>query len=122
MACSFARRVMKVLLVTPEYSPDFGGGIATFYGELLPAMRRQGCEVQVLKGSAFVHGAEPYECEDVVVCTLQSARYYKWVKRLAHFAVFPELRRHLGAAFALHEQAAEGEGFDAVEVTDWGLL
>src|SRR5947207_1830312 len=103
---------MKVLFVIPEYPPDFGGGIGTFYGELLPAMQRQGCEVQVLKGSAFVHGAEPYEFEGVPVSTLQSARCQRWVKRLAHFAVFPELRCHLGAAFALHEQAAEGEGFD----------
>src|SRR5207247_2436263 len=32
------------------------------------------------------------------------------------------LRCHLAASFALHEQAEAGEGFDAVEVTDWGML
>lgn len=35
--------------------------------------------------------------------------------------MFPQLHRHLAAAFALHEQAKEGEGFDVVEVVDWGM-
>lgn len=113
---------MKVLLVTPEYPPDFGGGIGTFYRDLVPAMRKQGSEISVLKGSAFVHGSEPYEYEGVGALTLETARYHKWLEQFAHFAMFPELRRHLAAAFALHEQAGEGDGFDAVEVTDWGLL
>lgn len=113
---------MKILLVTPEYPPDFGGGIVTFYRHLVPALRKQECEITILKGSAFVHGGEPYECEGVRVSTLQTARYQRWQEEFAHFAMFPELRRHLAAAFALHEQAGEGDGFDAVEVTDWGQL
>lgn len=94
----------------------------TFYRDLIPALRKLGCEISVLKGSAFVHGAKTYENEGVGVLTLETARYHKWQEEFAHFAMFPELRRHLAAAFALHEQAAEGDGFDAVEVTDWGLL
>jgi glycosyltransferase involved in cell wall biosynthesis len=113
---------VKILLVTPEYPPDFGGGIVTFYRDLVPALRKQGCQVSVLKGSAFVHGGEPYEFEGVAALTLETARYHQWLERFTHFAMFPELRCHLAAAFALHEQAGEGEGFDAVEVTDWGLL
>ena len=113
---------MKILLVTPEYPPDFGGGIAKFYRDLVPALRKQGCEISVLKGSAFVCGAQPYEYEGVSVLTLETALYRKWLEQFAHFAMFPELRRHLAAAFALHEQAGEGDGFNAVEVTDWGLL
>lgn len=113
---------MKILLVTPEYPPDFGGGIVTFYRHLVPALRKQGCEITVLKGSAFVHGGEPYECEGARVSTLETARYQRWQEEFVHLAMFPELRRHLAAAFALHEQAEAGGGFDAVEVTDWGLL
>lgn len=94
----------------------------TFYRDLIPALRKQGCDISVVKGSAFVHGAEPYEYEGVGVSTLDTARCHKWLERFAHVAMFPELRRHLAAAFALHEQAGEGDGFDAVEVTDWGLL
>jgi len=113
---------VKILLITPEYPPDLGGGIVTFYRDLVPALRKQGCEISVLKGSAFVHGAEPYEYEGVGTLTLETPRYHQWLEQFAHFAMFPELRRHLAAAFALHEQAGEGDGFDAVEVTDWGLL
>lgn len=94
----------------------------TFYRDLVPALRKQGCEISVLRGSAFVHGAEPYEYEGVGALTLETVRYHKWLERFAHLAMFPELRRHLAAAFALHEQAGEGDGFDAVEVTDWGLM
>ncbi len=113
---------LKLLLVTPEYPPDFGGGITTFYRDLVPALWKQGCEVRVLRGSAFVHGAEAYHHKCTSVVTLETARYRKWLERFGHFAMFPDTRCHLAAAFAMHEQADAGEGFDAVEVTDWGLL
>jgi len=113
---------MKILLITPEYPPDFGGGIGAFYRTLVPALQKLGEKVSVLKGSAFFHGGDTYEHDGVSVRTLETARYQRWLEEFVHFAMFPELRRHLAAAFALHEQAGEGEGFDAVEVTDWGLL
>ena len=52
---------------------------------------------------------------------LETTRFERWLERFAHFAMFPQMRRHLAAAFALHEQAAEGAGYDAVEVVDWGF-
>jgi len=112
---------MKILLVTPEYPPDFGGGIGAFYRTLVPALQKLGGKISVLKGSAFVHGGDTYEHDDVSVRTLETARYQRWLERFVHFAMFPDLRRHLASAFALHEQADEGDGFAAVEVTDWGL-
>ena len=113
---------MKILFVIPEYPPDFGGGIVTYYRHLIPALRESGFEITVLKGSAFVHGNASYEHDGVRVSLLETARYFKWRDRFNHFAMFPELRCHLAASFALHEQAVAGEGFDAVEVTDWGML
>jgi hypothetical protein len=68
---------MKVLLVTPEYPPDFGGGIGAFYRDLVPALRKQGCDISVLKGSAFLHGAKPYEYEGVRAFTLETSRYHQ---------------------------------------------
>jgi glycosyltransferase involved in cell wall biosynthesis len=112
---------MKILLVTPEYPPDFGGGIITFYRDLVPALRQHGCDVSVLKGSAYVHGGAPYEQDGVRVSVLSTAGFEAWNARFDHLSMFPELRRHLAAAFALHEQARAGDGFDAVEVTDFGL-
>jgi len=113
---------MKVLFVLPEYPPDSGGGIASFYRDLLPALREAGSEVSVLKGSAFVHGSAGYELDGVRVSVLETERYQKWLGLFAHFAMFPDLRSHLAAGFALKEQADESEGYDVVEVTDWGLL
>src|SRR2546428_2765647 len=113
---------MKILIVTPEFPPDCGGGIATFYANLAPALRKHGWSVMVIKGSAFSHGNGVYEWEAVPTCLLETERFLKWQSRFAHFGMFPELRRHLAAAFAIHEQAREGDGFDIVEVTDWGLL
>ena len=113
---------MKLLFVIPEFPPDFGGGIGSYYGAFVPALRAQGCEVKILKGSAFVHGEKSYKHEDILVSVLETERFEKWAGRFEHFTMFPELRRHLAAAFALHEQANEGDGFDVVEVTDWGML
>jgi hypothetical protein len=44
---------MKLLCVIPEYPPDFGGGIATYYGALLPALARCSVSVTALIGSAL---------------------------------------------------------------------
>jgi glycosyltransferase involved in cell wall biosynthesis len=113
---------LKILLVTPEYPPDIGGGILRYCRDLASGLRAEGCHVDVLKGSAFTHGAAPYSADGVAVTSLESVRYAKWLSQFRHFELFPELRRHLAAAFALHEQANEGQDYDAVEVTDWGML
>lgn len=114
---------MRVLIVTPEYPPDFGGGIGSFYGALVPALEETGCEVSVLRGSAFVHAsASATSVADSDVSTLHEEQFNAWMERFVHLGVFPQLRRHLAAAFALHEQVDGGKGFDIVEVTDWGFL
>lgn len=113
---------MKILFVIPEYPPDFGGGIVRYYSDLTIALRELGCEVSILKGSGFVHGNQSYRHDGIDVSVLETPRFDSWSKQFQHFTVFPELRQHLAAAFALHEQAKAGEGFDAIEVTDWGFL
>ena len=113
---------MRVLIVTPEYPPDHGGGIITYYRDLVPALQDKGCEITVLKGSAYTHGEPSYEHGGVPVLVLETARFEHWLQRFSHFAMFSQLRMHLAAAFALHEQIREGEGFDVVEVVDWGML
>lgn len=114
---------MRVLIVTPEYPPDFGGGIGSFYGALVPSLEANGCQVTVLRGSAFVQAVPASNVDkDAPVGTLERDRFLAWCGRFQHFAMFPALRKHLAAAFAMYEQAAAGEHFDCIEVTDWGLL
>ena len=50
---------MKLLIVTPEYPPDHGGGISTYYRDLVPALSAEGCEVTILKGSAYTKATNP---------------------------------------------------------------
>jgi len=112
---------VRVLIITPEYPPDHGGGIITYYRELVPALVAQGCKVTILKGSAYTHGKANQTIDGVCVKYLESQRFEKWLECLITLEMMPQLRRHLATAFALHEQAWEGEGFDAVEVVDWGM-
>jgi len=112
---------VRVLIITPEYPPDHGGGIITYYRELVPALIAEGCKVTILRGSAYVHGNTDEEIDGVPIKNLESRRFKDWLARLVALEMFPELHRHCAAAFALHEQAREGEGYDVVEVVDWGM-
>ncbi len=113
---------MRLLFVLPEYPPESGGGIATFYGALLPALVRQGHTVHALVGSAFTSGGDRYEREGVTVERLEAGRTGRLMPAYSRYAALPELQRHLAAARALWEQASGGEDFDAVETVDWGML
>ena len=84
-------------------------------------MVAEGCKVTILKGSAYIHGKAEQNIGGIPVTYLESGRFEKWLDRLINLELMPQLRRHLAAAFALHEQAREGEGFDVVEVVDWGM-
>ena len=115
---------MKILLVIPEFPPDYGGGIVTFYRELAPALKRAGADVKILKGSAATSapkGNNRYEYEGIPVEVLETERFHEWQKRFRHYGMFRTLQNHLAAAYAIHEQAGSGSGFDVVEICDWGL-
>jgi glycosyltransferase involved in cell wall biosynthesis len=112
---------MRILIITPEYPPDHGGGIITYYRELVATLVSEGCKVTILKGSAYTHGKANQTIDGVCVKYLETQRFEQWLDRLITLEMVPQLRRHLAAAFALHEQAREGQGFDVVEVVDWGM-
>lgn len=112
---------MRILIVTPEFPPDYGGGIVTYYRDLTDAYRTLGHEVCVLKGSAFLHTNQPQN-QDEQINTLETSRFHTWMERLGSVGLFPGLQRFLAAAYAIHEQVDGGERFDLVEVVDWGML
>ncbi len=105
---------MNLLFVLPEYYPHPGGGIATYYLELLPELVRQGHTVKVIVGSGVTNGEHAIEKDGVTVEYLKPDRFRK-------FSLFPELQKHLAASWAMWEQTYEGKGFDVIETTDWGL-
>ena len=112
---------MKLLFVLPEYPPEYGGGIATYYGALLPALVEAGHEVTVVVGSAFVRGGRPYERDGVRVRFLSEMIGAAELRRFERLAAVPELQRHLAAAWGIWREMTESD-FDLVEATDWGLL
>lgn len=115
---------MKLLFVLPEYLPHAGGGIITFYRMLLPRLVAMGHHVRVIIGSGVFSqpAAPPVQIDGVQVEMLDSALCDKYLSRFSCYAATPGLGRYLAAAWALHEQAGRGEGYDLVETTDWGLL
>jgi glycosyltransferase involved in cell wall biosynthesis len=115
---------VKLLYVLPEYVLNAGGGIITFYRHFLPLLARQGHEVRVIVGSG-VHAEEspsPVVIDGVRVESLSLGLLRKYSDQFAHYAAMPGLRRYLAAAWAMHEQAEGGQGYDLVEAADWGLL
>lgn len=114
---------MRVLILTPEFR-SHGGGVATFYNEVVPALRAAGAELRIIEGSAM-HARDDREAEEqdgIAVETLEASRLARWRDRFANFAAAPGLRRHLAAAWAMWEQADFGADADIVEASDWGLL
>lgn len=112
---------MKLLCIIPEYPPDYGGGIATYYGTLLPELVRRGVEVTVIVGSALSFSAKAGQRDGVNVVPLDCARVKRLANQFDAFSLAPDFCQHLAAGWAAWEQAAGGKGFDQVECTDWGL-
>ncbi len=73
---------MRVLILTPEFE-GAGGGIATCYRALAPALRAAGAEVHVIEGSGFHADADrrQREIDGVTLQTLERSRLQKWAKR-----------------------------------------
>ncbi|MEI8296288.1 MAG: glycosyltransferase family 4 protein, partial [Alphaproteobacteria bacterium] len=113
---------MKLLFIIPEYPPHSGGGIATFYRDTLFEIVAQGHQVHVLVGSAFTSKLPSYVKDGVRVDFLDTDLVNLNLHKFSHYRAIPELQRHLAAAWAAWEQVKGGDGYDLVEVTDWGML
>lgn len=115
---------MRLLLITPEFPPSFGGGISTYYRTLAPELARRGHDVRVVVGSAFSMAKQEQvqTVDGLPVTVLGAPRFHRHHDGFSRYAALPTLRRHLSAASALWELACEGPDFDLVEATDWGLL
>ena len=114
---------MKLLFVTPEYLPDSGGGIITFYRFILPELVRQGHDVQVVVADGPRVGEAPRVVDGVKVSYVERATHGRWLAQFARYAaMFPWLHQNLALAWAAWETAKQGEGCDHVETTEWPLM
>ncbi len=113
---------MRILFVLPEFPPQYGGGIATYYEALIPALSAAGHDVDVLVGSAFTNDHPARTEEGYTVEFLNTNRREDAIEEFTAYEAVPPLRRTLGAAWALFHQANQGAGYDLVETTDFGLL
>ena len=113
---------MRLLFILPEYLPHTGGGIVTFYRNILPHLVRQGHQVHVLVGSAFTSKLPSYEADGVTVEFLDSDAVTANLDKFNRYHATPELQRHLAAAWTAWQQVERGKNYDLVETTDWGLL
>lgn len=113
---------MKLLFVIPEYLPDSGGGIATFYRSLLPELASQGHTVHVLVGSALSNQYPGFCTHGITVDFLDQNYVTANLSKFSYYHAIPELQRHLAAAWTAWEQINRGKGYDLVETTDWGML
>jgi glycosyltransferase involved in cell wall biosynthesis len=113
---------MKLLFVIPEYPPHYGGGIASFYRNLLSNLAQAQHQITVLVGSAFTSTLPDYQQDGIQVKFLDTDLVNNYLRKFDHYRAIPELQRHLAAAWAAWEQVKGGDGYDLVEVTDWGML
>lgn len=114
--------MLKALFIIPEYPPGYGGGIASYYGELLPRLSRQGIEVKVIVGSAVSSPSLSESIHGVQVESLDRSRIEQMRSKFPEFSLAPDFCRHLAAAWTAWEQAKGGRDYDVVECTDWGHL
>jgi glycosyltransferase involved in cell wall biosynthesis len=110
---------LKVLFVLPEYGAQVRGGIARFYQHAVAGLRSAGCQADVCIASSDV---SEVIADDVPIRRLEDNAVMRAEGRLSHLALFPALRRQLAIAFAAYDACSGGDGYDVVEVTDWGLL
>jgi len=113
---------MKILFVIPEYPPHSGGGIIAFYRHLIPELSHYGHQIRVLVGSSCTPNLPSYKENGVEIDFLDTNLVDTYVNKFDHYKAIPEFQRHLAASWAAWEQVNGGDGYDLVEVSDWGML
>lgn len=113
---------MRLLYVLPEFPPDFGGGIATVYGQLLPRLAAAGHRITVLLASRERLDQPGYLWQGVEVVPLQSAALVQGQQQMHAWRHHAFLNQFLPVAWAAWSQAQELGAFEVVEATDWALL
>lgn len=110
----------KILFILPEFYPSSGGGIITFYTQLIKSFIDKGLKPTILVGSGASCNLFEGEWEGCKIYSLQKYRLDKFKSQFLKFSTFPNIQSNLAAAWAMYEQANEIDEFDIIECTDWG--
>jgi glycosyltransferase involved in cell wall biosynthesis len=113
---------MRILYILPEFPPEFGGGIATVYGQLLSKLQSSGHEITVLLARQDRLDQVSYFWEGVSVVPLQSDYLQQAKEVLSVWRNHTFLYNFLPVAWAAWNQVSAMGAFDIIEVTDWALL
>lgn len=111
---------MKILFILPEFYPNSGGGIITFYTQLIRALIIKDIKPTILVGSGSSSNLFEGEWEGCKVYSLQKERLDKFKLQFLKFSAFPNIQSNLAAAWAMYEHAQQIGEFDIIECTDWG--
>jgi glycosyltransferase involved in cell wall biosynthesis len=113
---------LRILILTPEYPPHAGGGIAKYYELVARELAAAGAGVTVLVATPFSSYPD-YQQAGVNVRFVPIEEVHRQANHLTHLAGTPTFRRWIGAGAAAAEWvASRRDAFDVVEVADFGLL
>ena len=112
---------MKILFILPEYYPHSGGGISTYYEHYIKALLPHCDKIKVIVGSGYIQADNNFKHEGVLVEYLKPSLHQQYLNRFTQYDLLPEYKNNLAAAWAMWQQANEGEGYDIIECTDFGL-
>jgi glycosyltransferase involved in cell wall biosynthesis len=112
---------LKILFILPEYYPHSGGGVSTYYLQYIKALQPHCHYIKVMVGSGYTQGDDVFNLEGIEVEYLKPSAYQRFLDQFSKYDLFPEFRNSLAAAWAMWEQAKQGDGFDIIECADFGL-
>jgi glycosyltransferase involved in cell wall biosynthesis len=114
---------LRVLFILPEFFPITGGGICTYYNQLIPMLKNEtGWEIIVIQGSAFDSKGGEKEWAEIPIHYLPPDEYAIQKRKFPQLGIFPELQNHVASAWAMYNKAQSlNLTFDLVITTDWGL-
>lgn len=112
---------MNILFILPEYYPHSGGGISTYYINYIKALQPYCNKIKVVVGSGYINNNDTFNIDGIDIEYLKPAIYQHYLQKFTRLDLEPELKQNLAAAWAMHQQANFGNGFDIIECTDFGF-
>jgi glycosyltransferase involved in cell wall biosynthesis len=116
--------VKHLLLILPEFHPSSGGGICSYYQQLLSGntAAREEHKITIIQGSMVETRGGKATWNGIDIFYLDKDNFESHRSYFQHFNIFPEIQNHFAAAWAIYSMAKNMEAsFDCVITTDWGF-